>query len=180
MPFICVDVENTADIDLYYEDHGAGQPVVLVDGFPDGHAWEKQVPVLLGAGYRVITYDRRGSGRSGQSTVGYDCDTFAADLNTLLEILDVTDVVLAGISTGIGEVGRYLGTYGPARIDKAVFVAALESHLLKTWTITDFRPDVAKIAGYDIGILIVYGTGDHLLGTCAEDVNHELLAFLAQ
>ena len=135
MPFISVDVENTTDIDLYYEDHGNGQPVVLIDGFPlDGHAWEKQIPALLAAGYRVITYDRRGFGRSGQATIGYDYDTFAADLNTLLEVLDVTDVVLAGFSMGTGEVGRYLGTYGPARIDKAVFIAALEPFLLKTDT----------------------------------------------
>ena len=81
MPFISVDVENTGDIDLYYEDHGIGQPVVLVDGYPlDGHAWEKQVPALLAEGYRVITYDRRGFGRSGHATIGYDYDTFAADL----------------------------------------------------------------------------------------------------
>ena len=86
MPFISVDVENTGDIDLYYEDHGDGQAVVLVDGFPlDGHAWEKQASVLLAAGYRVITYDRRGFGRSGDATFGYDYDTFAADLNTLID-----------------------------------------------------------------------------------------------
>ena len=89
---------------------------------------------MLAAGYRVITYDRRGFGRSDHATIGYDYDTFAADLNTLLEVLDVTDVVLAGFSMGTGEVGRYLGTYGPDRIDKAVFIAALEPYLLKTDT----------------------------------------------
>ena len=278
VPFICVDVENDADIDLYYEDHGSGQPVVLISGFPlDGHAWEKQIPALLTAGYRVITYARRGFGRSDQASIGYDFDTFAADLNTLLEVLDVTDVVLAGFSMGTGEVGRYLGAYGPERIDKAVFIAALEPFLLKTdtnplgldgtvfvatlaaavrdryafirqfyadayntdetlgirinpdviesfwkaaclesayasvaavitWT-TDFRPDIAKIAGYDIEILIVHGTADRilpidatarplhallpracyveipgaphgLLWAYADDVNRQLLAFL--
>ena len=89
---------------------------------------------MLGAGYRLITYDRRGFGRSEPATIGYDYDTFAADLNTLIEVLDVTDVVLAGFSMGTGEIGRYLGTYGPARIDKAVFIAALEPYLLKTDT----------------------------------------------
>ncbi len=280
MPFICVDVEDATDIDLYYEDHGSGQPVVLIHGFPfDGHAWEMQIPALLAAGYRVITYNRRGFGRSDDATVGYDYDTFAADLNTLLEVLDVTDVVLAGFSMGTGEVGRYLGTYGCARVDKAVFIAAMEPFLLKTdtnplgldgsvfaaalaaavkdrcaffrqfyadvyntdenlgnrishefiesswksacsasayasvaavitWT-TDFRADIAKIDGYDIGVLIVHGTHDRilpiditgrpfhallpradyveipgaphgLLWTYAEDVNHELLNFLAK
>ena len=280
MPFISVDVESTGDIDLYYEDRGHGQPIVLIDGFPfDGHAWEKQIPAFLAAGYRVITYDRRGFGRSGHATTGYDYDTFAADLNTLLEVLDVTDVVLTGYSMGAGEVARYLGNYGPGRIDKAILVAALEPFLLKTDTnptgvdgavfastlaaavgdwctflrrffedvyntddtlgtrisgdviegswkkarsssayafvaafitwATDFRADVAKMAGYDIGVLIVHGTHDRimpidatarrlrallphaeyveipraphgLLWTYAEDVNHELLAFLAR
>ena len=232
---------------------------------------------MLAAGYRVITYNRRGFGRSDHATIGYDYDTFAADLNTLLEVLDATDVVLTGFSMGTGEVGRYLGTYGPARIDKAVFIAALEPYLLRTdtnpagldgavfttalaaavkdryaflhrfyadaynldetlgtrisddviesswkaacsasayasvaaaitWT-TDFRADVAKIAGYDIAVLIVHGTHDRilpinatarplhallphadyveipgaphgLLWTYADDVNQELLAFL--
>ncbi|MCX5042337.1 alpha/beta hydrolase [Aldersonia sp. NBC_00410] len=220
----------------------------------------------------------RGFGRSGRAAIGYDYDTFAADLNTLIEVLDVTDVVLAGFSMGTGEIGRYLGSYGPDRIDKAVFIAALEPYLLRTdtnpagldgvvfasalavavkdrytflhqfcadvyntdetlgirvsgdviessWQVacsgsayasvaavitwaTDFRTDVAKIAGYDIGVLIVHGTHDRilpidatarplrallpraryveipgaphgLLWTYAEDVNHELLAFLA-
>lgn len=280
MPFISVGVENAIDIDLYFEDHGCGQPVVLVDGYPpDGHAWEKQIPALLAAGYRVITYHRRGFGRSDLATIGYDYDTFSADLNTLLEVLDVTNVVLAGFSMGTGEVGRYLGTYGAARIDKAVFIAALPPFLLRTdtnqtgvdgsvlaaalaaavrnrhaflrrfyldaynadetrgtrisrnvieshwktacsaspyasvaavitWT-TDFRSDIAKIAGYDIGVLIIHGTHDRilpidatarpfhallpraeyieipgapngLLWTHADDVNLELLGFLAR
>ncbi|MEV1077974.1 alpha/beta hydrolase [Streptomyces sp. NPDC050211] len=133
MPFITVGQENSTDIDLYYEDHGTGQPVVLIHGYPlDGHSWEKQLPALLDAGHRVITYDRRGFGQSSRPTTGYDYDTFAADLHTVLETLDLTDTVLAGFSMGTGEVGRYLGTYGSARIAKAVFLAALEPYLLKT------------------------------------------------
>ena len=133
MPFINVGMDNTTDIDIYYEDQGTGQPVVLIHGYPlDGHSWQKQLPPLLDAGYRVITYDRRGFGRSNQPTIGYDYDTFAADLNMLIEVLDVTDVVLAGFSMGTGEVGRYLGNYGPGRVDKAVFMAPLEPYLLKT------------------------------------------------
>jgi non-heme chloroperoxidase len=235
MPFISVDVEDTIDVDLYYEDQGSGQPIVLIHGFPlDGHAWERQVPALLAAGYRVITYDRRGFGRSDAATFGYDYDTFASDLNTVLEVLDVTDAILAGFAMGTGEVGRYLATYGPARVDKAVFIAALQPFLLRTdtnpagldpavfavalaWVVkdrhafyerfhidlyntdetprslpvgsdvrescwedsclaspyaavaavitwmTDFRPDIAMIAEYDIAALIVHGTHDRIL-----------------
>ncbi|MFF5425589.1 MULTISPECIES: alpha/beta fold hydrolase [unclassified Streptomyces] len=133
MPFITVGQENSTTIDLYYEDHGAGQPVVLIHGYPlDGHSWEKQAAALLDAGHRVITYDRRGFGRSGQPTTGYDYDTFAADLNTVMETLDLHDAVLVGFSMGTGEVGRYLGTYGSARVAKAAFLASLEPFLLKT------------------------------------------------
>ncbi|GAA5195445.1 bromoperoxidase [Rugosimonospora acidiphila] len=133
MPFITVGSENSASIDLYYEDHGQGQPVVLIHGYPlDGHSWEKQSAALLKAGYRVITYDRRGFGRSSQPTIGYDYDTFAADLKVVLDTLDVTDAVLVGFSMGTGEVGRYLGTYGSGRVAKAAFLASLEPFLLKT------------------------------------------------
>ena len=133
MPYITVGTENSTNIDIYYEDHGEGQPVVLIHGYPlDGHSWEKQSAALLAAGYRVITYDRRGFGQSSQPTVGYDYDTFAADLNVLLETLDLHDVVLAGFSMGSGEVGRYLGTYGSRRIAKAAFIAGLEPFLLRT------------------------------------------------
>ncbi|MFF7446728.1 MULTISPECIES: alpha/beta fold hydrolase [unclassified Streptomyces] len=133
MPYITVGQENSAPIELYYEDHGTGQPVVLIHGYPlDGHSWERQVPALLEAGHRVITYDRRGFGRSSQPTTGYDYDTFAADLNKVIEKLDLTDAVLVGFSMGTGEVGRYLGTYGSGRIAKAAFLASLEPFLLKT------------------------------------------------
>ena len=115
MPTVTVGRENNADIEIHYEDHGAGQPVVLIHGYPlSGRAWDKQVPALLEAGYRVITYDRRGFGKSSQPATGYDYDTFAADLHALLEHLDLRDAVLAGHSMGTGEVTRYLGRYGSA------------------------------------------------------------------
>src|SRR5512141_1764797 len=115
MAYIKVGTENSTDIELYYEDHGSGQPVVLIHGYPlDGSSWEKQTTALLGAGYRVITYDRRGFGQSSKPTDGHDHDPCAADLNTLLETLDLNDAVLVGFSMGTGEVGRYLGTYGSA------------------------------------------------------------------
>ena len=133
MATITVGQENSATIEIHYEDHGSGQPVILIHGYPlSGASWEKQERVLLAAGYRVITYDRRGFGKSSQPTVGYDFDTFAADLNALLEHLDVTDVVLVGFSMGTGEVTRYLGTYGSARIAKAVLMGAIPPFLLKT------------------------------------------------
>jgi non-heme chloroperoxidase len=133
MPYVKVGDENSTTIELYYEDHGSGPPVVLIHGFPlDGHSWEKQTTALLEAGRRVITYDRRGFGQSSQPAGGYDYDTFAADLNTVLETLDLTDVVLVGFSMGTGEVARYIGTYGSARVAKAGFIASLEPFLLKT------------------------------------------------
>ncbi|MDM8083731.1 alpha/beta hydrolase [Cellulomonas cellasea] len=133
MGYITVGTENSTSIDLYYEDHGAGQPVVLIHGYPlNGDSWEKQTAALLDAGYRVITYDRRGFGRSSRPTEGYDYDTFAADLNTLLETLDLRDAVLVGFSMGTGEVGRYLGSYGSERIAKAAFLGSLEPFLLQT------------------------------------------------
>src|SRR2546430_12871423 len=113
MPFVKVGTENSADIEIYYEDHGAGLPVLLIHGYPlSGRAWDKQVPVLLEAGHRVITYDRRGFGQSSQPVVGYDYDTFTADLDSLLEHLDVRAAVLVGHSMGTGEVARYLAAYG--------------------------------------------------------------------
>lgn len=133
MPRITVGTENSAPIEIHYEDHGSGQPVVLIHGYPlNGASWEKQERVLLQAGYRVITYDRRGFGKSSQPTVGFDYNTFAADLNDLLEHLGLTDVVLVGFSMGTGEVVRYLGTYGSARVAKAVLLGAIPPFLLKT------------------------------------------------
>jgi non-heme chloroperoxidase len=132
MPFVKVGTENSADTEIYYTDHGAGQPVVLIHGYPlSGRAWDKQVPVLLDAGYRVITYDRRGFGQSSQPTIGYDYDTFAADLNTLLEHLDLREAILAGHSMGTGEVTRYLGRYGSARVAQGVLIAPIPPYLLQ-------------------------------------------------
>src|SRR5438045_4791592 len=109
MPYVTVGKENSGNIDLYYEDHGSGKPVVLIHGFPlNGASWEKQTRALLAAGHRVITYDRRGFGRSSQPTIGYNYDTFAEDLNKLLTELDLHDVALAGFSMGGGEVARYI------------------------------------------------------------------------
>jgi non-heme chloroperoxidase len=133
MALITVGKENSTNIDLYYEDVGSGQPVVLVHGYPlDGHSWERQTKALLDAGYRVITYDRRGFGQSSQPTTGHDYDTYAADLNELLEQLEIEDIVLGGFSMGTGEVARYLGTYGSDRVEKAVLFGTIPPFLLKT------------------------------------------------
>jgi non-heme chloroperoxidase len=132
MPYVKVGQENSGSIELYYEDHGSGTPVVLIHGYPlSGRAWDKQVPVLLDDGRRVITYDRRGSGQSGKPATGYDYDTFAADLHVLLETLDLRDAVLAGHSMGTGEVTRYLGKYGSARVAKGVLISPIPPFLLQ-------------------------------------------------
>ena len=133
MPYVTVGEENSGHIDLYYEDHGSGPPVVLIHGYPlSGRAWDKQVPVLLNAGHRVITYDRRGFGKSSQPTSGYDYDTFAADLNKLIEELDLRNATLIGHSMGTGEVSRYLGTYGSARVARGVLVSPIPPFLRQT------------------------------------------------
>jgi pimeloyl-ACP methyl ester carboxylesterase len=133
MPFVTVGQENSGPIEIYYEDHGTGRPVVLIHGFPlSGRAWERQERALLAAGNRVITYDRRGFGRSSQPTTGYDYDTFAADLDKLLTTLDLHDVDLAGHSMGGGEIARYLGVYGSDRIRRAAIVSGVPPYLLKT------------------------------------------------
>jgi non-heme chloroperoxidase len=133
MPSLIVGSENGAAIEIHYEDHGSGDPVVLIHGYPlNGNSWERQERELLAHGHRVVSYDRRGFGRSSQPTVGYDYDTFAADLNALLEHLDLSDVVLVGFSMGSGEVTRYLGSYGSARVRKAVLLGAIPPYLRKT------------------------------------------------
>src|SRR6201995_2342861 len=133
MPRITVGAENGTPIEIHYEDHGSGQPVVLIHGYPlNGNSWERQETELLSAGYRCISYDRRGFGRSSQPSVGYDYDTFAADLDKLLTELDVRDAVIAGFSMGAGEVARYLGTYGSERVSKAAILSGITPYLLKT------------------------------------------------
>lgn len=133
MPYIKVGQENSAAIEIYYEDLGSGQPVVLIHGFPlNGHSWEKQTAALVDAGYRVIAYDRRGFGASSQPSVGYDYDTFAADLNELMTALDLRDAVLVGFSMGTGEVTRYLSKYGSERVSRAVLMGPVPPYLLQT------------------------------------------------
>ena len=133
MPYITVGKENRTNIDIYYEDHGSGKPIILIHGYPlSGASWEKQMPVLLNAGYRVITYDRRGFGKSSQPTVGYNYDTFAADLWEVVTQLKLQDVTLVGFSMGGGEIARYFGKYGSKGVSKAVFMGAVPPFLLKT------------------------------------------------
>jgi non-heme chloroperoxidase len=145
MPFVTAGQENSGAIQIYYEDHGSGPPVVLVHGYLlDGHSWEKQEAALLAAGYRVITYDRRGFGASSRPSVGYDYDTLATDLHVLLEQLDLRDAVLAGFCAGTGEVTRYLGTYGQRRVRAAALLAPLPPFLPRA----EDNPD-----GIDRGVL---------------------------
>jgi non-heme chloroperoxidase len=145
MSSITVGQENSTPIELHYEDHGTGQPVVLIHGFPlSGRSWEKQSVALVDAGHRVITYDRRGFGESSQPTSGYDYDTFAGDLNTLMTELDLHDAALIGFSMGTGEVARYLGAYGSGRVSRAGFLAPIPPFLLNT-------PD--NPAGVDRGVI---------------------------
>jgi non-heme chloroperoxidase len=180
MSKVTVGRENSADIEIYYEDHGAGQPVVLIHGYPlSGRAWDKQVPVLLEAGYRVITYDRRGFGKSSQPVSGYDYDTFAADLSTLLDHLDLHDAVLAGHSMGTGEITRYLGHYGSARVARGVLVAPIPPYLLQAGDNPDGVPQslfdgFAEAARADApawmkGFLDSFYNVDTLRGTLVSD-----------
>ncbi len=133
MPYVTVGKENSSNIELYYEDHGSGTPVILIHGYPlSGASWEKQVPALLNAGYRVITYDRRGFGKSSQPTTGYNYNTFAEDLHELITHLKLRDFSLVGFSMGGGEVARYLGKYGSKDVSKAVIISGVPPYLLKT------------------------------------------------
>lgn len=133
MPYVTVGKENSSNIELYYEDHGSGKPVVLIHGYPlSGASWEKQVPTLLHAGYRVVTYDRRGFGKSSQPTTGYNYDTFAEDLRELINHLKLRDFCLVGFSMGGGEVARYLGKYGSNDVSEAVIISGVPPYLLKT------------------------------------------------
>ncbi len=158
MAFLTVGKENSADIQLYYEDRGSGPPVVLIHGWPlSGRSWEPQVLPLVEAGHRVITYDRRGFGASSQPWEGYDYDTLAADLKALLEHLDLTDVTLVGFSMGGGEVSRYIGAHGTKRIARAVLAAAVPPFLYVTDDNPDGGLDDGAIAGFEEGI-----TGDRL------------------
>jgi pimeloyl-ACP methyl ester carboxylesterase len=133
MSYVDVGKENSTSIHLYYEDHGSGQPVVLIHGYPLSSAsWERQVPALLNAGHRVIAYDRRGFGKSSQPTTGYNYDTFAEDLHKLVTHLKLRDFALVGFSMGGGEVARYIGKYGSKGVSKAVIIGGVPPFLLKT------------------------------------------------
>ncbi|MCU1425399.1 MAG: bpoA2, partial [Microbacteriaceae bacterium] len=133
MSFVTVGKQNSTPIELYYEDHGSGQTVVLIHGYPlDGSSWERQTRALVDAGFRVVTYDRRGFGNSSKVSTGYDFDTFAADLDAVLTSLDLSDVVLVGFSMGTGEVARYIAKFGAGRVSKTAFIASLEPFLLQT------------------------------------------------
>src|SRR5712672_662347 len=132
MSFVKVGEENSTPVEIYYEDHGSGPPVVLIHGWPmKGDAWEKQTSALLAAGHRVITHDRRGFGRSSKPSIGYNYDTFAADLDAVLCALDLTAVSLVGHSMGTGEITRYISKYGQKRLRKAVLIGTLGPYLVK-------------------------------------------------
>ncbi len=153
MAELTVGTENGAPIELYYEDHGTGKPVVLIHGWPlSGRSWENQVPALIGAGHRVITYDRRGFGWSSQPWSGYDYDTFAADLHALMEHLDLREATLVGFSMGGGEVVRYIGTYGTQRVSKAVLAAAVPPYLYKSQDNPEGGLDDATIEQFQNGV----------------------------
>jgi pimeloyl-ACP methyl ester carboxylesterase len=153
MAFLQVGNENSAPIELYYEDHGSGSPVVLIHGWPlSGRSWEKQVPALVEAGYRVVTYDRRGFGKSSQPFGGYDYDTFAADLNALLTHLELRDATLVGFSMGGGEVARYIGRYGSDPVAKAVLAAAVPPYLYQSDDNPEGGLDDATIQQFKDGV----------------------------
>ena len=156
MPFITVPGQNDSDVELHYEDVGAGKPVVLIHGWPlSSRSWEGQVPALVDAGYRVITYDRRGFGQSSQPWNGYDYDTLAADLKAIVDTLDLRDITLIGFSMGGGEVARYVGTYGTDRVAKLVFASAVPPYLWKSDDNPDGGVDAALAQWFHDGL-----TGD--------------------
>lgn len=156
MPFVPVTTEGTTPVEIHYEDYGTGRPVVLIHGWPlSGRSWEAQVPALVDAGYRVITYDRRGFGASSQPWNGYDYDTLTADLAGLVTHLDLHDAALVGFSMGGGEVARYVGSYGTDRVSKAVFAGAVPPYLYKSDDNPDGGLDDATIEQFQQGV-----TGD--------------------
>ncbi|MEO5743147.1 MAG: alpha/beta hydrolase [Terracoccus sp.] len=153
MGTINVGAENTASIDLYYEDNGTGSPIVLLHGWPlDSRSWEPQLPALVQAGYRVVTYDRRGFGRSSRPSSGYDFDTLAEDLNTVLEHLDLHDVTIVGFSLGTGELARYIGRHGTDRVRSCVMIESLAPSFAKSAD-NPQGADQAAVAGVQQAIL---------------------------
>jgi non-heme chloroperoxidase len=153
MPMLKAGTEGDQPVQIHYQDHGSGKPVVLIHGWPlSGRSWEAQVPALIAAGHRVITYDRRGFGQSSQPWSGYDYDTFAADLHALMTQLDLKSATLVGFSMGGGEVARYISTYGTERVAKAVFAGAVPPCLYKTAENPEGGLDDATIAGFKSGV----------------------------
>jgi non-heme chloroperoxidase len=153
MPMLKAGTEGRNTVELHYQDHGSGKPVVLIHGWPlSGRSWEAQVPALIAAGYRVITYDRRGFGWSSQPWSGYDYDTFAADLHALMTQLDLKDATLVGFSMGGGEVARYIATYGSERVAKAVFAGAVPPYLYKSADNPEGGLDDATIQQFQHGV----------------------------
>ena len=153
MPILNVANEGYQPIQIHYEDQGAGKPVVLIHGWPlSGRSWEAQVPALIDAGYRVVTYDRRGFGASSQPWSGYDYDTFAVDLNALMTELDLKDATLVGFSMGGGEVARYIAKYGTDRVSKAVFAAAVPPYLYKSDDNPEGGLNDETIAQFELGV----------------------------
>ncbi len=158
MPKLNVATEGRQPVEIHYEDYGSGKPVVLIHGWPlSGRSWEAQVPALIAAGHRVITYDRRGFGQSSQPWSGYEYDTFAADLHTLMTHLDLKNATLVGFSMGGGEVARYIGTHGSDRVAKAVFAGAVPPYLYKTADNPEGGLDDATVNGFKSGV-----TGDRM------------------
>lgn len=150
---ITVGTENGAPIQLYFEDVGEGKPIVLIHGWPlSGRSWEAQVPALVEAGYRVITYDRRGFGESSKVWDGYEYNTFAADLNILINYLDLHDVTLVGFSMGGGEVARYIGQYGTSRLSSAVLAGAVTPYLFKDDEHPEGGMEDADVIGMQDGV----------------------------
>lgn len=171
--YLKVGTENSIDINLYYEDQGSGKPVVLISGWPLGGAsWEKQTMALLAAGYRVITYDRRGFGKSTKASGPYDYDTLAADLDKLITFLDLKEATLVGFSTGGGEVARYIGTYGESRVAKASFWGAVPPWFIK---VGDNPSGVDRSVFDGIRAGLIADRPAFMAGFCKNFFNHDIL-----
>ncbi|MBF4985281.1 alpha/beta hydrolase [Nonlabens mediterrranea] len=153
MPYLeKTTAQHDADVSIYFEDQGEGQPIILIHGWPlSGAMWEYQVPVLIENGYRVITYDRRGFGKSSRPWNGYDYHTMAEDLNDLIQQLELENVILVGFSMGGGELAQYVGNFGTSKINKLIFMSSIAPFLLKTDDNPDGAPDDA-FKGMESGV----------------------------
>ncbi len=181
MAFVRVGTENSTPIELYYTDHGTGRPVILIHGWPlSGRSWEPQVPALVDAGYRVITYDRRGFGSSSQPWSGYEYDTLADDLNALLHQLDLSEVTLVGFSMGGGEVVRYLSRHGSQRVNSAVLACAVPPYLYASDDNPDGGLDDATVAAFRDGVITDRPAFLDMFTTNFLSANGELLVSEAQ